>query len=52
MAYRDTVPAPDDCFFPYINLNTAAKIQTAAIKIDITIRNREKLYSFSGLNLS
>ena len=28
------------------------KIQTAAIKIDMAIRNKEKLYSFSGLNLS
>lgn len=36
----------------YTNLNTTAKIQTAAIKNDITIRNGEKPYSFSGLNLS
>ena len=36
----------------YISLNTAAKIQIAAIKIDTAIRNKEKLYSFSGLDLS
>lgn len=35
-----------------ISLNAAAKIQTAAIKNDMTIRNREKLYSFPGLSLS
>ncbi|MCX4298854.1 MAG: hypothetical protein OSJ73_17775 [Lachnospiraceae bacterium] len=32
----------------YISLNAAAKIQTETIKIDMAIRDMEKLYSFSG----
>ena len=36
----------------YISLNMAAEKQIAAINSDTIIRNMEKLYNFSGANLS